>query len=75
MDDVGIPEILWELAIDPEYLEQPGKVSDKVSPPALNTSAGIPSGPGALPVCSCLMAASTSAVLGGASSSGIMGRC
>ena len=47
----------------------------RVSPPALNTSAGIPSGPGALPVCSCLMAASTSAVLGGASSSGIMGRC
>ena len=40
-----------------------------VSPPALNTSAGIPSGPGALPVCSCLMAASASAALGGASSS------
>ena len=41
----------------------------RFSPPALNTSAGIPSGPGALPVCSCLMAASTSAALGGASSS------
>ena len=41
----------------------------RVSPPALNTSAGIPSGPGALPVCSCLMAASASAALGGASSS------
>ena len=47
----------------------------RVSPLALNTSAGIPSGPGALPVCNCLMAASTSAVLGGASSSGIMGHC
>ena len=37
---------------------------------ALNTSAGIPSGPGAFPVCNCLMAA----VFGRASSSGIKGR-
>ena len=29
VDDVGIPEVLWELAIDPEHLEHPGKVSDK----------------------------------------------
>ena len=29
VDDVGIPEVPWELAIDPEHLEHPGKVSDK----------------------------------------------
>ena len=29
VDDVGIPEVLWELTIDPEHLEHPGKVSDK----------------------------------------------
>ena len=29
MDDVGIPEVPWELTIDPEHLEHPGKLSDK----------------------------------------------
>ena len=29
VDDVGIPEVPWELAIDPEHLEHPGKMSDK----------------------------------------------
>ena len=65
MDNVGVSEILWELNFYPEHLDGWVRCVIRISPPAINTSVGIPSGPGALQVCSCLMAIVVSAEVGG----------
>ena len=67
VNDVGVLEVSGNITSLPEELEQADNLLSKCLTTHWKISGGIPSGPGALPVCSCPIALAVSACVGGPS--------